>query len=97
MLPLALDAKAPGAYDAIYGCYTPARQRMIRVGDYKLILYPEARVVRLFNLAKDPAERYDLAAEPEQQARVHALFQRLLELQRELDDPLDLAAAYPDL
>ena len=44
----------------IYGAYRQ-HQRMIRKGSHKLILYPEAKVARVFDLAKDPHEMNDLA------------------------------------
>ena len=96
LLPRIEDPDTPSAYDAIYGCYLADRQRMIRVGDWKLIVYPRARVVRLFNLASDPQEMNDLAADPNQETRIARLFRKLLKLQRQMDDPLDLATSFPD-
>jgi len=88
---------AESAYDAIYGCYMENLQRMVRVGDWKLIVYPRAKAMRLFNLADDPDEADDLAGNPVQRDRMAKLFQRLLQLQRELDDPLDLVELFPEL
>ena len=70
---------------------------MVRVGDWKLIVYPQAKVVRLFDLQADPAEMRDLAGDPQQRDRVRRLFARLLRLQQEMDDQLDLTGYFPDL
>jgi len=82
--------------ERIYGAYRH-HQRMIRKGRHKLILYPEAKVVRVFDLEADPHEMRDLADTPEGRALAAALFPELLELQKEMNDPLDLRAAFPGL
>jgi arylsulfatase A-like enzyme len=46
-LPLIEDASRESSYDAVYGCYLKDKQRMIRLGDYKLIAYPRAARLRL--------------------------------------------------
>jgi len=97
LLPYIRDPGCKSAYDAIYGCYLADLQRMVRVGDWKLIVYPKAKVVRLFNLADDPQEMHDLAADPDQEQRISDLFARLLKLQEQMDDSLDLRAAFPEL
>lgn len=97
LLPAIREPRRAGNYPAVYGAFLKDKQRMIRVGDFKLIVYPEARVVRLFDLARDPNEVRDLAREPAQQQRVRQLFQKLIELQHSFDDPLDLRAAFPTL
>jgi choline-sulfatase len=97
LLPYVRDPDCGSAYDAIYGCYLADLQRMIRVNDWKLIVYPKAKVLRLFNLADDPQEMYDLAADPNQKERIRKLFARLLKLQDQMDDSLDLRTAFPEL
>jgi len=97
LLPYIKDLTRKSAYDAIYGCYLADLQRMVRVGDWKLIVYPKAKVVRLFNLADDPQEMHDLAADPNQKERISDLFARLLKLQDQMDDSLDLRASFPEL
>ncbi len=77
------------SYPEVYGAYTD-RQRMIRVDDYKLIVYPYAGVRRLFNLADDPAEMNDLAAVPDQQERLDDMFEKLVKLQADMGDTLKL-------
>ncbi len=44
------------SYPDLYGAYMDL-QRMIRIDDYKLIVYPGAGVVKLFDLFHDPLER----------------------------------------
>jgi arylsulfatase A-like enzyme len=77
-------------YPEVYGAYMDL-QRMIRVDDYKLIVYPYAGVRRLFNLADDPDENEDLAALPENSDRIHTMFNKLTQLQLEMGDTLDLS------
>ena len=97
LLPYIKDPDQTSAYDAIYGCYLAGLQRMVRVGDWKLIVYPKAKVVRLYNLADDPQEMHDLAADADQKERISDLFARLLKLQKQMDDSLDLREAFPEL
>ena len=82
--------------DAIYGAYL-MKQRAVISDGFKLILYPEGKVARLYNLKDDPQEMHDLAAKPEQLATMKRLFGKLLKLQKEFDDPLDLTTIYPEL
>ena len=82
------------SYDAIYGAYLNV-QRMVTQGDYKLLLYPALKKVLLFDLKNDPDEMKDLAGSPEHKPTVKRLFAKLLELQKETGDPLDLRAVYP--
>jgi len=76
-------------YPEVYGAYTD-RQRMIRVDDYKLIVYPYAGVRRLFNLAQDPNEMDDLASNPVQKERLESMFEKLIILQSDMGDTLKL-------
>jgi len=93
-----LHGQAGPARQAIYGAYTTT-QRMIRTDRYKLILYPLAQRARLFDLQADPDEMHDLLAgeNPPPAARDQAalLFEKLLKLQHETGDTLDLPAAFP--
>jgi arylsulfatase A-like enzyme len=72
-------------------------QRMVRVGDYKLIVYPQAYRVRLFNLKDDPAEMNDLAGDAGQWPRIKDMFGTLMRLQSEMEDSLDLRPYFPQL
>lgn len=97
LMPLIRDPEAKGAYEAIYGCYLEDAQRMIREGDLKLIVYPRAGRVRLFNLNADPHEIHDLAGDPSQWPTIQRLFRKLTALQEDLHDELDLAGIFPGL
>lgn len=76
-------------YPEVYGAYMDL-QRMIRVDDYKLIVYPYAGVKRMFNLVDDPQEMNDLAGLPVQQERLDDMFTKLVTLQSEMGDTLKL-------
>jgi arylsulfatase A-like enzyme len=81
-------------YPEVYGAYMDV-QRMIRIENYKLIVYPYAGVKRLFNLEDDPQEMNDLATEPTQQERLESMFGSLQGLMVEMDDTLQLAGFFP--
>ena len=78
------------AYPEIYGAYMDL-QRMIRLDDYKLIVYPKAGVIKLFDLINDPAEKYNLAAASGELDRVRSMFRQLQDLQVQMGDTLDLS------
>lgn len=90
-----LDGRDHGL-EAVYGAYLD-RQRAVIEGGWKLILYPEAKVTRLYHLAEDPQELRDHAGDPARLDRKRALFATLRRLQREFADPLDLEAVFPEL
>ena len=92
VLPLLEGGKSP--YQTIYGCYL-AKQRSIRTDRYKLIVYPEAPAIRLYDIQSDPQEMNDLANDPEKIPVVRELFASLLDLQREMKDDLDLSKLTP--
>ncbi len=96
LLPLLLGERTQSAYPSIYGGYLELQRAVIHEG-WKLIAYPKAGVLRLYDLGTDPQEMKDLASEPAQGARRRQLFERLLALQQQLDDTLDLRAAFPAL
>ena len=96
LLPL-IRGEEDAHYDAIYGAYTPKKQRMISQDGYKLILYPDGKIARLYHVAADPEELKDLADAPDSKPIMKRLFAKLLELQKETGDTLDLTAAYPGL
>lgn len=88
------DAPPRRPYASIYGSYLD-RQRSITHDGWKLIVYPTAKVVRLYHLADDPQETVDLAAMPAHANRLSDLFVRLVALQQQLGDTVDLAALKP--
>ncbi len=77
------------SYPEVYGAYMDV-QRMIRIDDYKLIVYPYAGVKRLFKLLDDPQEMNDLAYDPSQKARVSKMSLQLEELMANMGDTLKL-------
>lgn len=95
LLPLLRHETTPH-YDAIYGAYINL-QRMVTLGDYKLILYPKINKVRLYNVKHDPHELHDVAQDPASQATIRKLFAELLRLQKETGDDLDLRIRFPEL
>ena len=96
LLPLLRGEKSPAARESIYGAYLQLQRAVIHDG-WKLILYPEAKVARLYHLDEDPGEMTDLGNDPAQAQRKSELFKRLLVLQKDLADPLDLVSAFPEL
>lgn len=85
-----LEGKEGNGYESIFGSYIDY-QRMIRTKDFKLILYPEVNQVQLFNLNDDPNEMINLAYKPEYSSTVSELYKKLLGLQIEVGDSLDLS------
>lgn len=89
LLPQINDPALDGNYSEIYGCYTD-RQRMIKKDAYKLIAYPNAQKLRLFDLDKDPEEMNDLSADASHGAKIEELFKGLQSLQAAMGDTLVL-------
>lgn len=82
--------------DAVYGTYLNLQRAVTHEG-WKLILYPEAKVAKLYDLSKDPQEIRDLAADSGMTDRKKALFAKLRGLQMDFSDKLDLDVHFPDL
>ncbi len=95
LMPL-LRGDGPQPYDAIYGAYLDL-QRMVTMGGYKLILYPKIGRARLYHVEVDPHEMHDLAEQTRHQATMKRLFHRLLDLQTDMADDLDLKESFPEL
>ncbi len=81
-------------YDSIYGAYLN-KQRSIRTDRYKLIVYPDAGVRRLYDVHDDPHEMNDLAGDPSLVPVIEELFAKLQDQQASLGDDLDLSALAP--
>ena len=79
--------------NGVYGAYMDT-QRMIRKDGFKLILYPRNRELLLFDLNADPLEMNDLSDNPQYAAKVRNLFEDLLSLQAQMEDPLDLMDSF---
>lgn len=93
LVPVIRDEKE-AVRDALFLAYRDV-QRAIRVGDWKLIRYPHVNVTQLFNLATDPDETKDLAAEPAHADRVKALLKKLAAEQKHYGDTQPLSVANP--
>lgn len=93
LLPLIRGESAEPTADPVYGAYLEFQRAIIWKGK-KLILYPKAKVARLYDLAIDPQEVQDLAGEVNQRPIMQELYERLLKLQTEMADPLDLKAVF---
>ncbi len=89
LLPMATGKSRKSAYNYMYGAYLGV-QRMVKSHDYKMIIYPNVDVVRLYDLRKDPNELNDLASNPKYKKRMLSLFEELKKLQSEVGDPLDV-------
>jgi choline-sulfatase len=94
--PATKNLSARGGGPAIYGAYMQS-QRMVTQDAKKLILYPRIRQALLFDLATDPLEIRNLASDAENQPLMRELFERLVQLQQETGDQLDLRTLYPAL
>ncbi|HUH46430.1 MAG TPA: sulfatase-like hydrolase/transferase [Arenibacter sp.] len=80
-------------YNGVYGAYIDV-QRMIRKNGFKLLVYPEIEKVLLFDLENDPSEMNDVADDPAYSEKVKTLFADLMDLQKTMDDKLDLQDIY---
>jgi choline-sulfatase len=95
LMPLATGKTEKSAYDAIYGAYFGS-QRMLRTDQYKMIIYPTANIVRLYDMIADPLEMNDLAQDPSSRpvALLKTLFAQFQTLQKEMDDPVDVRVPF---
>jgi choline-sulfatase len=91
ILPLAQGKTSKGEYASIYGAYS-VTQRMYRNDKYKLVMYPRANVVRLYDMENDPLETNDLAAsEKRPEVLLKELFKAFQQQQKLMHDPLDVS------
>ena len=88
LMPL-ISGKANSSYDAIYGGYIDL-QRMITADGYKMIYYPKIGKTLLYNLRNDPKEMYNLAENPSYFGLIRKLRRRLIQLQIEVGDRLNI-------
>lgn len=87
-----IQSTATPEYPAIFGSYK-GYQRMVRTRTHKLIVYPEARQLQLFDLLEDPQEMNNLAGNAPYRETVESLFGELKRLQHEVGDTLSLPAS----
>ena len=71
-----LDGKSKGR-ELIYTAYLQSAQRALVKDGYKLILYPEGKVARLYHLVKDPLEQTDLLEKGTGKTKAQELFAAL--------------------
>lgn len=95
LLPMLRDGNERVSGEA-YGAYMDA-QRMMTVGDEKLVLYPKIGVSLLYDLKTDPEELRDLSGQDGAEAKKRLLFTKFLEQQTRLGDTLDVKSAFPGL
>ncbi len=88
------EERTESFYPAIYGCYQKDLQRMIRADGFKLIVYPRIKKMLLYDLSNDSQELNDLSQDKKYKETKMKLFNQLLQLQKEMDDPLDLQAVF---
>jgi len=96
LMPLLSGKRKKSHLKDVYGAYLDAQRAIIADG-YKLMLYPAAKVARLYNLKNDPDEMNDLAGRPESRAVMKKLFARFLRQQKALGDKLDVRSVFPEL
>ncbi|MGJ8679834.1 sulfatase-like hydrolase/transferase [Paraglaciecola sp.] len=96
IIDLAKGKTKQSHYDSIYGAYVDS-QRMVKKDGFKLLVYPKANTIKLFDLKADPDEVNNLATNVEYKSKVSTLFAELLKLQADLEDEMDLTAMYQAL
>lgn len=93
--PMIKNPEKASSYSEIYGAYINL-QRMVRTEEFKLIVYPNARKIRLFNIVDDPEEMNDLANNPRFEKVKLDLIEKLKKQQKIMNDPLDLSNNFPE-
>ncbi len=96
LIPMIDKSAKKSAYPEIYGAYTKL-QRMVRTDDYKLIVYPKAKKLLLFDLNNDPLEMNDLAENTAYKEIKKELIVKLKKEMEMMDDPLDLHPYFPEI
>jgi arylsulfatase A-like enzyme len=96
LMPMVKDEAAESSYSEIYGAYIDL-QRMVRTDKYKMIIYPNAKKIRMFDMEKDPEEMNDLADNLKYAKVKSELVEKFKQQQDIMDDPLDLKPFFPDL
>lgn len=79
----------PQLFDSVYCAYRDV-QRMVRTDTHKLILYPVAKRIQLFDVVKDPWEMHDLSGDPAYAATISALFKQFKTSQAKVGDTMVL-------
>ncbi|MDZ4850749.1 MAG: sulfatase-like hydrolase/transferase [Pirellulaceae bacterium] len=96
LLPQIRKEQQRSSYESVYGAYLEL-QRSIAHDGWKLIAYPNAKVIRMYHLAEDSMEMNDVAMDSKYAIQKSALFERLVNLQKSFADQVDLRESFPDL
>jgi choline-sulfatase len=96
IMPLVMNKKPKTPYKEIYGAYLDA-QRSITVGNEKILVYPNVPTIRVYDIGRDPLETKDIASTKKGKTIISKLFPRLLKLQKNMEDSLDLSDTFPEL
>lgn len=96
LLPLIENKVKKSYYSEIFGAYMNV-QRMVRTDEYKLIFYPEAKKMRLFDVVNDPLEMNDLVDHPDYQKVKGKLIKKFKKQQELMADPLDMSSYFPEI
>ena len=96
LMPMISNKTQKSAYNEIYGAYINF-QRMVRTEKYKMIVYPNAKKILIFDMVNDPLEMNDLADKPDFANVKKELIAKLKQQQQLMDDTLDLNEFFPEL
>jgi arylsulfatase A-like enzyme len=96
LLPMINKEVNKSSYSEIYGAYIDL-QRMVRTDKYKMIIYPKAKKIRLFDVITDPNEMNDLTDNASYNGVKKELIEKFKKQQQIMDDPLDLHPIFPEL
>ena len=96
LMPMVKNETNESTYSEIYGTYRNL-QRMVRTNKFKMIIYPKAKKIRLFDMINDPEEMNDLTDNKDYADVKIALVKKFKNQQIIMDDPLDLHPIFPEL
>lgn len=96
LMPMIEKEVKESPYSEIYGAYINV-QRMVRTDNYKMIIYPKAKIIRMFDVVNDPNEMNDLADNADFSKVKAELIEKFKKQQELMGDPLDLHPVFPEL
>ncbi len=96
LLPAISEKTKTSPYHEIYGAYMNL-QRMVRTDKYKLIIYPRAKKLLLFDVVEDPDEMNNLSENAAYKNVLTDMIGRFKEQQKIMDDTLELKPYFPDI
>ncbi len=96
LIPMINQEVDHSSYPEIYGAYMNL-QRMVRTEKFKMIVYPKAKKVLIYDMVNDPLEMTDLADDANYAEVKTELAAKLKSQQELMDDPLDLHEFFPEL